>query len=166
MSTPIKAKKTRRNQPVTFEETLSAAPVMPVAAAPAEKAGPRLSNRQFQGALVLVWMAAAVIGGIGVGRLILATKAPVSFEPPVPVAKATVVVAPAPATAAIVLSRPVFAADLAHAPATSPMQAQVGMPVSTLSLASIQGAKGPAGLQPGFNPTGFPQGNIGTSPVN
>src|SRR5437879_7878935 len=96
MNTSYKAKKSPRNQPVKFDETLAAA--LP-AAAPVSR--PRLSLRQIRIGLGIIWVAASLTAGLGVGRLIKAATAPLaSSEAPAPVATANLAVTAAAATQA------------------------------------------------------------------
>jgi hypothetical protein len=166
MPTPAKPKKTRRNQPVVFKETLT--PVLPTAPAipslPAAPALPAISTRALQVILVIVWIAAAIAGGIGIGRLIIATTTHPRALPGLPVARAAVGVAPLPAAAAVLPVRPVApTSSLAVAPAGSAQQAQAGTPFATAGSNWSQAA-GPD-VQPGFASFGQVQGNIGTTPV-
>jgi len=162
---PTKAKKTPRNRPVTFEESLVAANFGPAATPAAPANTSRLSDKQWRLALSLVWAGAAITLGIGLGRLILlARTSPLAAEQPVPVAKANIHVV-SMVVPAVTLARATIQPGLVRSTATNPKQAQVGTPISTLSGFTLQGATGSDALQPGFNHFGRPQGNIGTTPV-
>jgi hypothetical protein len=151
---PEKPKKTRRNQPVVFKETLApAAPSLP--AAPVL---PAITDRHMRYLLATVWIAATVLAGIGIGRLVAARVASAPALPGLPVARASVNVAPlAPADDSAVAVRSA-AGTLTVTPslAVKPSSATDG-------TGWFQGA-GPD-LQPGFAAYGRVQGNIGTAPT-
>jgi hypothetical protein len=163
MPAPAKPKRTRKNQAPTFNETLNPAfaPVVPVA-----PELPVISTRQLRVALWIVWIAAVILGGIGIGRLIVTTRnAPQTrAEAPVPVAKAAVNVTPL-AEAASLRVAPIapVPATLTATPATAVAQAQAGSPFQTAAISTLQTAD--ASVQPGFAPFGRVQGQIGTDPV-
>jgi hypothetical protein len=163
MPAPAKPKRTRKNQAPTFNETLNPvfAPVAPVA-----PELPAISTRQLHVALWIVWAAAVVLGGIGIGRLIVArTASQTSTEAPVPVAKAGVKVAPlADSPALRVAPIPAVPAVMPVAPATAVAQAQAGSPFQTAGLTTLQTVD--AAVQPGFVTFGQIQGKVGTDPVH
>jgi len=162
MPTPLKAKKTPRNQPVKFDETLSA--VLPSATIPA--AAPRFTTDQMRIGLVIIWILAAATAGIGLGRLILSSRSTTAPVAAFPVATAGVNIAGAPAFT-LKPAQPVPSPSLKVAgKGSSPDQAQVGQPFATAAGIVYQPAAGPSSLQPGFTPFGHTQGNAGTTPVN
>jgi len=162
MPTPLKAKKTPRNQPVKFDETLSAA----LPAAPLPAAAPRFGASQIRLGLIAVWMLAAVTGGIGIGRLIANSRNTAAPVAAMPVASASIQPAQAmaftisPANAAVSPSLKVAGTS------ASPDQAQVGQPFATAAGIVFQPAAGPSSLQPGFTHFARTQGNLGTAPIN
>jgi hypothetical protein len=162
---PEKPKKTRRNQPVVFKETLApAAPSLP--AAPVL---PAITDRHMRYLLATVWIAATVLAGIGIGRLVAARVASAPALPGLPVARASVNVAPlAPADDSAVAVRSAAGTltvtpSLAVKPSSATDQAAAGTPFQTAGTGWFQGA-GPD-LQPGFAAYGRVQGNIGTAPT-
>ena len=163
MKTPAKAKSNPRNQSPEFNEALSAALPAPAAVG----AQPGLSSRQIRWGLGIIWVAAALLAGVGLGRLIHQSRLATLGEAPAPVATARVSVTPLSAvkTAAIAPASPAVTGALAVAPASGITQAQAGTPLSTLSAADFQPADGSDALQPGFTHFGHSQGNIGTDPV-
>jgi hypothetical protein len=164
MPKPPKAKKTRRNQPVVFDETLIATlPLTPAPAAHQESTrSPRLTARQIHLGLGLIWILAAITGGIGIGRLILEARRPATVEAPVPVATAEVRIIPL-TTTVITTSHQVTQPNLTVGSSSAVSQAQAGQPFAVMALASYQAAT--PDLQPGFLPAGLPQGNLGTTAV-
>ena len=155
------APKTNRNQPSNFEETIAASVSMPVAATDR----PRLTLRQIRLGLSVVWVAAALIAGVGIGRMINdATSAALSTEPPAPIAVAKVIAARS-VSGSIGRAQVVPAADMKVAPAADITQAQAGNVFATLSIANFQPANTPSALQPGYSDSVRSQGNIGTLPV-
>jgi hypothetical protein len=163
MPAPAKPKKTRKNQPVNFNEVLSPA-FMP--AAPLASASPSPNAAKLKVALWIIWPAAVILGGIGIGRLIVAsTSAPQRAAAPAPVATAHVAVAPTTNSAALVLpSAAAPASPIAITPSTAVNQAQAGSPFQTASIAIFQPTA--ITLQPGFATFGSIQGKLGTNPVN
>ncbi|HVQ44002.1 MAG TPA: hypothetical protein VMT30_03485 [Candidatus Saccharimonadia bacterium] len=168
MTAPIKPTRTARNQPPKFDESLggimrppSTLPVSPLA----RPAQPRLGLRQLRLLLMVVWVLAATMAGIGIGGLIRDALRPAAIgEPPVPVAQATVVARTLTAGALAVAAAPIRP-DLAVSPAAAVQQARAGTPIITLAAASVQAADVSDALQPSFNHFGHAQGNIGTAPV-
>lgn len=155
------APKTNRNQPSSFEETIAASVSMPVAATDR----PRLTLRQIRLGLSVVWVAAALIAGVGIGRMINDSRnAAVSTEPPAPVATANVT-ATATVSGSIASAQVVSAPDVKVVPAADITQAQAGNVFATLSIANFQPANTSNSLQPGFSNLVTTQGNIGTNPV-
>jgi len=83
-----KASKTKRNQPANFDETLAVSMDMPASISDQ----PRLTLRQIRLGLSVVWVAAAIIAGIGIGRMVIdARNAAIIAEPPAPIASAKVI---------------------------------------------------------------------------
>jgi hypothetical protein len=164
MNTPAKPKKTPRNKPLKFDETLSVS--MPVPATSPVTA--RLTFRQIRLILGLIWVLAAVMAGIGIGRLIHNASTPLAkAEAPVPVASAQIQVLAASAflTPAIIAENIYVQPTLRVESSTAVNQAQVGTVITTLNSSMYQPATEPDSLQPGFNHFGRPQGTIGTALV-
>lgn len=167
MKTPIKAKNTPRNQLPEYHESLVPAARL----APAALPRPPLSSTQFRFGLGLIWVAAALTGGIGIGLVIRDAAAPMSAtEAPAPVATAQVTVEAAASAAhrsGNIASPSTVepAPGLAVTTAESIAQAQAGNAFTTGSTANFQPAAAADALQPGFANFGRSQGNIGIQPV-
>lgn len=159
MTTPPKAKKSPRNQPIVFDETLD------LAASNLSLLGPhkRLNARQVRGLLIVIWAAASVFGGIGLGLLLRGDQNLVADQPPLPVATAAVTVRPMEPSGSIALAQPNLYNNLPVVTPRAITQAQAGQPFAVVSLSTLQ--PGSATLQPGFTPYGRAQGNRGTAPV-
>ena len=178
-SKPTKPKSARR--PAEFRESL--APAMPFAPNLVDQPGQSdQSGESFAtGAatpartdwlrygLYLVWALAAVTAGIGAGLLLIGNRAAITVEPPVPIATATLTVTSATAAAGqpqLVAGQPLQHQSLGRAAATDIRQAQAGSPFAVASTTNVQPAAGTqSALQPGFDPAGLPQGNLGTASV-
>ncbi len=155
------APKTDRNQPSNFEETIAASVSMPSGVSDR----PRLTLRQIRLVLSAVWVAAALIAGVGIGRMINdAVTVSLSTEPPSPIAVAKVTAART-VSLSIGLAQVVPVSDMKVAPFAAITQAQAGNVFTTLSIANLQAANTPSALQPGYSDSVRSQGNIGTSPV-
>jgi hypothetical protein len=119
--------------------------------------------------LYLIWALAAVAGGIGVGLLLIGDRAAFTVQTPVPVATATLTVTSAAAASGqpqFTAAMPVPVQTLGQAASTDIRQAQAGSPFAVASGTNFQPAAGTqSALQPGFDPAGLPQGNLGTTPV-
>lgn len=165
MAPAPKAKKTKRNQPVVFDETLSTTmllPAAPVAAAPAT-ARTRTNPAKF--GLVAIWILAALAAGVGVGRLIKDSAQPVMFDAGTPIATADLTVTPVLDGTAI--AQPVYTDEPALTVQSSAavMQAQAGNITATVSAAGYQPATNMTVLQPGFALYNRVQGTTGTAAV-
>lgn len=186
MPTPTKPKKTNRNQPVVFKEAVSAPLMAPTlssgfslsphttarsrAATQPEPAPARVTpravvRRRWRLGLAVIWVAATLFTGIGVGRLIVASTVTPRVSAGIPVAQAGVAVTGSPATTDLaVLSMAATSTTLTVTNSSESInQAQAGTPFQTASLNTLQSAS--QDLQPGFLPFGHAQGNIGTTPV-
>ena len=161
MSYTKKASKTNRNQPANFDETLAAAIDMPVGISQP----PRLTLRQLRLALSVVWVAAALIAGVGIGRMISdARNAAIITEPPVPVATANISTTKVDA-GAIGRAQAISTLSLRVVPSEAIMQAQAGNVFAVMSAANLQQVNTFNALQPGYDSFVHSQGNIGTTPV-
>jgi hypothetical protein len=160
-----KAPKTRKNQPVTFQEALAPAiPLAPTAPLPVKLPGlPRLSNRQLRTSLIIIWALVVITAGAGFGLLLRGR--PITTSPtPVPVADANLGIAAAssPAiTGVMKQSSPTLKVTSASAVA----QAQSGQPFTTANIDTYQPADDSSALQPGYLSAPSPQGTRGTDPV-
>jgi hypothetical protein len=164
MTKPPKAKKSPRNQPTIFDESLMATLTQAPAQHQPSHTPSRLAARfSLRHALAIIWVAAAITGGIGLGRVFVAYQiAQLTYEPAVPVATASVYVAS--------LVTPDFTAqpssssgDIAVTTNLSVDQAQAGQPFAVLASSSLQASSNT--LQPGFVPYFGTQGTIGTDPI-
>jgi len=161
MNRITKAPKTNRNQPSDFDETLATSFSMPVSVSGRS----RLTIRQIRLGLGVVWVAAALLAGVGVGRMIKdAAGGSAGAVPPAPIALAKVTVANA-APGSISRARAISVIDMKVAPAAAISQAQSGSVFITASVASLQDTNSFNALQPGYNNFVTTQGNIGTNPV-
>jgi hypothetical protein len=161
MSHIKKAPKNNRNQPANFEETIAAPIAMPAAVTDR----PRLTLHQIRLGLSVVWVAAALIAGVGIGRMINDSRnAVLSTEPPAPVAMANVTATSAN-SGSIGGSEAVSLPDLKVVPAAAITQAQAGSVFATLPIINFHPADTSNSLQPGFSNNVRIQGNVGTIPV-
>lgn len=164
MNGPVKAKKSPRNQPPKFDETLSSA----LPARPIPVAGPRDPLSRVRLALGIVWISAALLAGIGIGRLINELNSAVlTSTAPTPISEELVSVTSAAAlkTAAIEPAVPAQAPDLTVQPAADVTQAAAGNIFATSSSSLLQPSGGSDALRPGFSHFGHSQGNIGTASI-
>lgn len=167
----LKARKTAKNQPNTFDEVLAPSLSQPIAATTAPTLAHtrfHLSDQQLKWGIGLAWAAAMIVGGIGVGRFILDAKTTTSSSEPAPVATAAVRSA-SPAnyrigsTAAKPSQTRLVVQPLANP--TSAAQAVAGTPLTMASASFYQPAAASDALQPGFQYYGHAQGSTGTAPV-
>jgi hypothetical protein len=167
MKAPTKGKKSPRNLPVKFDESLTSH-FPTTAAAPSLPVPPHVSTRQIRVIVWLLCIAAAAGAGIGIGRLILAnTHFEAISEPAIPIATASIMVAPAPSYS-IAAPIPVVDAPMARSAAlASPTsQANGGSPLTTVETSQFQPSADISALQPGFTPYSNLQGTIGVpSPI-
>ncbi len=170
MTTPPKAKKTPRNQPIKFDETLTLKipeqPTLPYLAQVSNAVKPaRFTLRQIKIGLWAIWMLAAIFAGIGVGRLILNGRKSAEVTvaaAPVATANLKVVTMKNPEiTAALPVSRPGLTVGTSNAIA----QAQAGTPASTVGVAALQPAASSDAQQPGFDRLSRIQGNAGVPAI-
>jgi len=162
MTTPPKAKKTPRNQPVRFDESLIQ--TLPLVMLAPARTSAQPTRKNLQAGLVIAWITATLCAGVGIGRLIIASQEVSILEPPAPVATAEVRVAPLK-TDTITLAQPVAEQLAGIAPATAIAQAQAGQPFAVIATSAYQPAADSDALQTGFNHLGRIQGNIGTPAV-
>lgn len=160
MAPAPKAKKTKRNQPVVFDETLAQALPLPAAAAPA-----RVRPNPAKLGLIVIWVFAALAAGVGVGRLIKDAAQPVVFDAGTPIATADLMVTPVLDGTAI--AQPVYTDEpaLAVQSSVAVTQAQAGNITATVSAAGYQSATNMTVLQPGFALYNRVQGTAGTAAV-
>ena len=163
MTTPTKPKKNPRNQPVKFDETLGGA-LSPSALPQMAPVAPSLSPGQIGVAVWVIFLAAAICGGIG-SLIVSARRAATVAEPAVPVATGTVTAAtPINYSITPTAQIPVLAAPTVEI-GTSVSQADTRLLTSTLSDATFQPASPADGLQPGFTSYGSVQGTTGIAPA-
>ncbi len=161
MSQTKKASKTNRNQPANFDETLAASINMP--ASISEQ--PRLSLRQVRLALSVVWVIAAIIAGVGVGRMISdARNVAIIAEPATPIAASKVTAAAI--TSGNISSPRIIPSTIAKVtPAEAIMQAQAGSIMTSVPASNLQAVDRLNSLLPGYDTNVHTQGNIGVDPV-
>lgn len=163
--TTRKARKTSKNQPITFQESL--VPTMPLAPAlprPAQTLGmPHLSDRALRSGIVVVWIMAMVAAGAGLGLLMRSHVTSVT-PPPVPIASASINVAATPSQA-IAGSAKAVQPELAIAPSQSVDQARAGQPFAAAGIQIYQSTADLDALQPGYWSAPSPQGTRGTDPI-
>lgn len=160
LAKPQLPKKTRRNQPAPFTETI-AMPLPEAVALPR----PHMSPRLQQGAIMGMWVLACIALGVAYGMWLSSRTASVVM-PGIPVAQANLTAFPS--ASSLTVAAPVNTTDSAPLMVVtdpSVAQAQAGNPVATASLGLYQPALAAAELQPGFLPFGYPQGTVGTAPV-
>lgn len=187
MPKPAKPKSTPLNQPPVFDETIAVSgpasrqqeiplhipeandrvgDAQSIRLSEHAQTGPLAPRRtrQWRIIIMIVWAAAALAAGVGLGSL-LKNQAAVSFEPPAPIATATIAVAAAPSQISIVSGAPA-SMDLAGVVSSDAVnQAQAGNIFVTASAGYTQATTGSDALQPGFKHFGRSQGNLGTQPV-
>jgi len=161
-----KSKPTSSRPPSGFRESL--APTMPLPSGILQDESDELVVSGAASArtdwlrygLYLIWALAAVAGGIGVGLLLIGDRAAFTVQTPVTSAAA------ASGQPQFTAAMPVPAQTLGQAASTDIRQAQAGSPFAVASGTNFQPAAGTqSALQPGFDPAGLPQGNLGTTPV-
>ena len=157
----LKAPKTPRNQPTDFDETLAASVHMPASIS----SRTRLTLRQIRLGLGVVWVAAALLAGVGVGRMIKdATGSSAVPVPAAPIALSKVTVASI-SVGTISLGQIITSPSLKVSPDTAISQAQSGSVFATASIVVLQDTNSLNALQPGYNNFVTTQGNIGTDAV-
>lgn len=162
MSAPVKAKKNVRNRDQNFDETILSA--VPITAESIRS--PQIVVNKLKLGLGVIWIAAALSGGVGTGLLIRHNVAPAyTAEVPTPITQAPVSVSAVLPGSVTLVYDPV-AHDLVMTKATDINQAQAGTTFVTTLATSIQGPAGSGALQPGFAHFMSAQGNIGTIPVH
>ncbi len=160
-----KAPKTRKNQPVTFQEVLTPAlPLAPATLLPAGLAGfPHLSDRTLRTLLIVIWLFALIAAGAGLGLLLRGHSIALGPAPePVASTKLSVGTVTSPDIAGTVKPD---APNLTVTPASAVSQASAGQPFATANIDTYQAATGPDTLQPGYSSAPSPQGTRGTDPV-
>jgi hypothetical protein len=123
-----------------------------------------ISPKLIRGAMIVLWVLAAIAAGAGVGALIITNRPVVSSAPGLPVAKSSVSFAEV-AAPALVSSKTTTAADLKVVPQDDVDQSQIGDFWPIVPAANLQPSDGPDALQPGFTKYGPGQGGNGTDPV-
>ena len=133
-------------------------------------ASPRISINKLKFGVGVIWVAAAIAGGIGIGLIIRdVTTLTFTSEAPYPVAEASVSVTAAASIASaagnILSVSQVPFRDIGMARAITITQAQAGNTFVTTSVINAQGAAASDALRPGFSHFGHFQGNIGAPAV-
>jgi|GEM_PF-2000699 len=160
-----KPRKTAKNRPITFQETMTPAlPLAPALPLPAALPGlPRWSRRTVRNLLVTIWVLAALAAGIGLGLRF--RYHPVAASPaPAPVAIASLSVTRTTAAGISAIAAP-QTQNLHVTPSASVNQADIVPLFAATSATSYQPAAGPEALQPGYASAASPQGTQGTDPV-
>jgi hypothetical protein len=165
MTSPTKAKKNPRNQPVKFDETLGAA-VSPMFARAHMPVAPSISTRQIGIGVWIILLAASICAGLGTERLIVDSRlSKTILEVPVPIATANLSVT-SPTPFAITAAAPSATYNLPKVSSGSSIdQAETGSPIVSLGAVVYQPSASLDAMQPGFTRFTGSQGNIGVPPV-
>jgi len=160
MPSPAKPAKIDQNRPTEFKEALAS----PMAYMPTT---PRLSNTQLRIGLYIIWAAATVTAGAGLGLLLTSNhNATTAAVNPVPIATANLTVASIPASSLRVQQSGVALNNLQITPDNSIYQAGAGTAQIAATTNQLQPSNVPVTLQPGYIGQNDIQGTIGTNPVN
>jgi hypothetical protein len=136
-------------------------------ASPARSTSPartKTSPNYVRGAMIVLWVLAAIAAGAGIGAMIIANRTVVSTTPGLPVAKGNVQVANL-AAATLVPATSATTSDLKVVSATDVDQSQLSNFWPVAQADKVQPSNGPLALQPGFMSFGPGQGGNGTDPV-
>ena len=161
MAVPSRNPRSNRMNNIEFRESL-AAPVMS-SAVPSFPVH-RLSPRLIRGAMIVLWVLAAIAAGAGIGAFIIANRPVVSTAPGLPVAKAAVKSSQV-TNPALVSSKSTTPKALKISSADSVDQSQLGDFWPVLPAANLQPSDTSNALQPGFSNLAPAQGSNGTDPV-